>query len=128
MPKQEAPLHALSEYLPAGSYEMVSHYLRTHKVHLTITKARATVLGDYRNAWGSKNHRITVNGNLNPYSFLVTLLHELAHLHTFMSHGNHVQSHGKEWKKAFSDLLADFIRSGIFPDDIRKALLHSYNN
>jgi SprT protein len=128
MPKQEAPLQALNDFLPPGSFEMVKKYLREHKVHLTITRARISVLGDYRNAMDGRNHRITVNGNLNPYAFLITLLHELAHLLNFMSFGNRVQPHGKEWKNCFARLLVDFKRAGIFPPDIYQALSQSFRD
>ncbi len=128
MPKKEAPLHTLKDFLPPGSYEMLMKYLHEHKVHLTITRARSTVLGDYRNAINGKNHRITVNGNLNHYAFLITLLHELGHLLNFMTHGNLVQAHGKEWKSFFVRLLVDFTRAGIFPDDIHKALSQSFRD
>ena len=77
--KREAPLGTLNSYLPAGAYDTVMQYLQHYKVHLTITKERRSVLGDYRFAVHGKNHRISVNGNLNSFAFLITLLHELAH-------------------------------------------------
>lgn len=128
MAKQEAPLEALRSYLPHGSFEQVQHYLLHYKVHLTITRARKSVLGDYRNAVNEKNHRISVNGNLNRYAFLVTLLHELAHLLTFDRYGHRVAPHGKEWKTLFSHILAEFIRLNVFPADITKSLLDSLGN
>ena len=80
MPKKESPLQQLSLYLPEGAFEEVAAYLTEYKVHLTVTRERRTVLGDYRNSHANKNHRISVNGNLNKYSFIITLLHELGHL------------------------------------------------
>ena len=80
MPKKESPLTALNSFLPEGSFEDVARYLHQYKVHLTITRERQTILGNYRNKVFDKNHRISINGNLNKYSFLITLLHELAHL------------------------------------------------
>ena len=80
------------------------------------------MLGDYRHATRDQNHRISVNGSLNKYSFLITLIHELAHLVTFMEFGNGVQSHGKEWKKVYRKMLEDFLRLSIFPGDILSAL------
>ena len=41
MPKQEAPLHQLKQYLPEGSFDEVSHYLQHYKVQLTITRETA---------------------------------------------------------------------------------------
>ena len=83
MAKEHHPLHALAEYLPPNTFEPVAHYIKQYNVHLTITRERKTILGNYRNAHRHQNHRITVNGNLNKYSFLITLLHELAHLLTY---------------------------------------------
>lgn len=128
MPKQEAPLLQLKTYLPEGSFEDVAYYLQHYKVHLTITRERKSVLGDYRNSFADKNHRISVNGNLNKYSFLITLLHELAHLFTYERFGHRVQAHGPEWKNEFSKVLAQFLLKKIFPADIDKALLRTLQN
>ncbi|MFN8244004.1 MAG: SprT-like domain-containing protein [Ferruginibacter sp.] len=128
MAKQEAPLAALQAYLPEGSFEAVSAYLQQHHVHLTITRKRQSLLGDYRHAVNEKTHRISVNGNLNKYAFLITLLHELAHLFTFEKFGRRVQAHGSEWKHEFSQVLSQFLLRDIFPPDIRKVLLQSLGN
>jgi len=125
---KEHPMHALATFLPEGSFENVVHYLHQHKVHLTVTRERKSVLGDYRNAVHGKNHRITVNGNLNKYAFLITLLHELAHLLTHEQYGHRVAAHGKEWKKLYAQLLADFIEKKIFPADIENELQRSLTN
>ena len=74
------------------------------------------------------NHRISINGNLNKYEFLITLLHELAHLLTFEQFGNRVEAHGKEWKNLYSKLLIDFVQHKLFPVDIEKALQRSIIN
>jgi SprT protein len=128
MPKQEAPLLQLQSYLPAGSFDDVAYYLQHYKVHLTITRQRQSILGDYRHAHADKTHRISVNGNLNKYSFLITLLHELAHLFTYEQFGHRVMAHGKEWKNEFSKILAKFLLKKIFPVDIEKALLQTLQN
>jgi len=128
MSKVEHPLQALSQFLPPGTFEPVVNYLQQYKVHLTITRERKSVLGDYRNAIQNKTHRISVNGNLNKFSFLITLLHELAHLLTFDKYGHRVQSHGKEWKKLYGELLALFIKNKVFPADIENQLILTLNN
>ncbi len=128
MSRSEAPLDSLSSFLPPGSYPLVAPFLLQYKVHLTITRSRATVLGDYRNAHLDKTHRISVNGNLNPYAFLITLLHELAHLITFVRYGHRVASHGKEWKNEFAVLLNHFLQSSFFPEDISTQLRVSLKN
>ncbi len=128
MPKQEAPLLQLQSYLPDGSFDEVLFYLQHHKVHLTISRKRQSILGDYRHAHTDKNHRISVNGNLNKYAFLITLLHELAHLFTYEKFGHKVMAHGREWKNEFSKILAKFLLQKVFPPDIEKALLHTLQN
>ena len=97
-------------------------------MQLTITRERKSVLGDYRNSHGDKNHRISVNGNLNPYAFLITLLHELAHLFTYEKFGHKVLAHGQEWKNEFGKVLAQFLLKKIFPQDIQKTLYKTLEN
>ena len=128
MAKKESPLQQLNAYLPEGSFEDVARYLIDFKVHLTITRERKSILGDYRNRLPGKNHRISVNGNLNKYSFLVTLLHELGHLIAYEKYGHRIAPHGSEWKKEFSHVLARFISKKIFPADIEKELVKSLGN
>ena len=122
MAKVEHPLRALNAYLPAGAFDPVVELINHYKVHLTVTRERKSVLGDYRHAVLGVNHKITVNGNLNKYEFLITLLHELAHLLCFEQYRNRVEAHGKEWKNIYGQLLAQFIQLQIFPEDIRKSL------
>jgi SprT protein len=128
MPKKEAPLEYLENYLPAGASEKVLEYLHGYKVHLTITRSRKSILGDYRHASGHDHHRISVNGSLNKYAFLITLIHEIGHLITFQQHGNRVYSHGKEWKLAYRGVLEDFMRLKLFPADLHQVLLKSLHD
>jgi SprT protein len=128
MPKREAPLEYLNQYLPAGASEKLLEYLHLYKVHLTITRTRKSVLGDYRHATGSDNHRISVNGNLNKYAFLITLIHEIGHLITFQQYGNRVNAHGREWKLAYRRVLEDFMRLNLFPADLQQTLLKSLHD
>jgi predicted SprT family Zn-dependent metalloprotease len=128
MPKKESPLQQLNEYLPEGAFDSVVDYLIAHKVHLTVTRERSTILGNYRSRHSDKNHRISVNGNLNKYSFLITLLHELGHLLAFEKYGNKIPAHGAQWKNEYSKILAVFISKKIFPADIENELLQTLNN
>lgn len=122
MPKVEKPMQTLAEFLPEGSFDSVVAYIHQFKVHLTVTKKRKTILGDYRHAGIAGNHKISVNGNLNKYEFLITLLHEIAHLLTYEQFKNKVEPHGKEWKYFYSRLLYDYIEKKIFPTELEIAL------
>lgn len=126
---KEHPMQALEAYLPNGSFEKLLNYINQYRIHLTITKQRKSVLGDYRHSglFGA-NHRISVNGNLNKYEFLITFLHELAHLLVYDQYRNKVEAHGKEWKLTYRNLLIDFVSLGIFPLDIEQALHQSMRN
>jgi SprT protein len=134
MPKKEVPVNHLQEYLPPGTGDAVMAYLHQYKVHMTIARERKSILGDYRHRTQEANHRISVNGNLNTYAFLITLLHEIAHLLTFEQYGRRVQAHGREWKTIFGQLLQQFLSAGaggqpkVFPPDIEKELLLSLKN
>jgi SprT protein len=128
MPKKEAPLEYLDRYLPAGASEKLLEYLHRYHVHLTITRTRKSILGDYRHATGTDHHRISVNGNLNKYAFLITLIHEIAHLITFQQYRNRVNAHGKEWKLAYRSVLEDFMQLKLFPADIQRTLLKSMHD
>ena len=125
MPKKEVPLDHLQQYLPDRTLEPVLQFLQQYQVHLTIAKERKSILGDYRHRTHHTNHRISINGNLNTYSFLITLLHELAHLLTFEKHGNKIFAHGQEWKMIYGQLLQQFLVDKIFPADIERELLQS---
>jgi SprT protein len=128
MSKTEAPLEAIKRYIPPASAQMVLDYLKQYKVHLTVTRDRRSVLGDYRHATTYNTHRISVNGTLNKYSFLITLIHELAHLITFMQYRNRVDPHGREWKNCYAMLLKDFLKPEIFPADLLLALNKSMHD
>jgi len=128
MPKQEFPLTYLQNYLPASAAPLALSMLQQYKVHLTITRERKTVLGDYRHAHNNAAHRISVNGNLNQYAFLITLVHELAHLLAFLEYGHRIQAHGREWKYVYKILLLQYLELNIFPSNIVIALRASLHN
>lgn len=118
----------LSNYLPEGCIEYVVELMKNHPTKFKIVRPRKTKLGDFRWNPVTKERQITVNGNLAPFSFLVTTLHEFAHLIAFEKHGNRIQSHGKEWKNTYRDLLIPLIERRIFPLEIENALLNSINS
>lgn len=127
--KQETSIYALKRFLPPGTFSLLAPYFQTYTVHLTLTRERKSVLGDYRcPAPECPAHRVSVNANLNPYSFLITLLHELAHMIVFVHFQNKVSPHGKEWKTQFRHMLIPFIGKGFFPQDVEKALGSYMNN
>ncbi len=116
---------ALQPFLPAAALVPAVTFIIEKKVQLTVTGNRATKLGDYRHPFQGKGHRITVNGTLNPYAFLVTLIHEFAHLLVWEQHQNRVKPHGGEWKNAFTSLMKPYLKEQVFPDELLP-VLHDY--
>lgn len=100
----------LQKYIPAQAAILIARWIDEYKTELKISKSRATKLGDYRHPYGDKGHRISVNYNLNQYSFLITLVHEFAHLLNWNRHKNKVKPHGTEWKQAFQEMMKPFLR------------------
>lgn len=119
---KEVELGVLAEFIPNAAVAPIIDYLHLYSIHLKIRRERKTKYGDYSPAHDGKPHTITVNGNLNPYQFLVTLLHEIAHLETHVQYGWRVSPHGKEWKISFGNLLHRFAPLGVFPNDVWQAL------
>lgn len=96
-------------------------------MHLKIVNERRTRHGDYRKAHSGK-HEITVNGSLNKYRFLMTLVHEIAHLVAFETYGRAIKPHGEEWKHTFQKLMLPFIRPEIFPGGLLPLLARHFKN
>ncbi|MCF6341303.1 MAG: SprT-like domain-containing protein [Bacteroidales bacterium] len=118
----------LRQYLPEAAVDQVYKWIVQNKIHLKITRNRKTKLGDYRPPIHQPNHRITVNHNLNPYAFLITFVHELAHLQVFEEYKTTVLPHGTEWKKAYRRMMLVILKNDVFPSDIQQALSKSIVN
>lgn len=112
----------LQKYIPAQAAILIARWIDEYKTELKISRSRTTKLGDYRHPYGGKGHRISVNYNLNQYSFLITLVHEFAHLLNWNRHKNKVKPHGTEWKQAFQEMMRPFFEMHIFPADVETAL------
>lgn len=112
----------ISNYVPEPAADMVLLWIEQYDFRLRIKKKRNTKLGDYRHPFKGKGHFITINHDLNRYAFLITLVHEIAHLTNWNKHKNIVKPHGAEWKKDFRDLMRPILAQNIFPDDVHHAI------
>jgi hypothetical protein len=119
-------LHLLEKHLPPGAAAEVLNALRLAKVFLRITRKRRTKLGDFRPATPKRPHRITVNQDLNPYEFLFTLLHELAHHEAFLRYGRKHKPHGPQWKAIFSSMVQPFLQKKVFPADLEQSIIEHF--
>ena len=120
----------LRKYIPDQTVDIIGAWIYKYNFKLKIKKSRASKIGDYTPPQSGKNHTITVNHDLNKYSFFVTLVHEIAHLITWEKHKGRVYAHGPEWKSEYSKLLNQFLAMNLslpeeeklFPEDIYSAL------
>lgn len=118
----------LSQYLPVKAVPVIARWIDYFQCEFKISKNRTTKLGDYRHPYKGNGHKISVNNNLNAYAFLVTTVHEFAHLLTWNDYKNKVKPHGEEWKYNFKRMMVPFIEKDIFPEDIHQAIISYLNN
>jgi hypothetical protein len=118
----------LKKYLPLQAVETIAKWIVEYDFKLKIKRERSTRLGDYTAPRNGYNHLITINHNLNPYSFLITLVHEVAHLVTYNQFKNTVNPHGLEWKNNFKILIQPFLNTDIFPLEVFSALRRYMQN
>jgi hypothetical protein len=112
----------LLEYLPERSFELITEWLGQYHVSLIISRKRNTKMGDYRPPIKRNYHRISVNGDLHPAAFLVTLIHELAHLFIWERYQHRVKPHGVEWKDQFRFMLSEAAGKGVFEREIKEII------
>ena len=112
----------LSQYMPPAAAPIIAKWIDYFQCEFKISKNRATKQGDYRHPFKLSGHKISVNNNLNQYAFLVTTVHEFAHLLTWNDHKNKVKPHGEEWKHNFKRMMVPFLEQQMFPDDVHQAI------
>src|SRR5690554_3063332 len=94
----------LQKYIPDAAVLPAFELIKSHHVHLKIVNEKVTRHRDYRTLYNGQ-HQITVKVTLNKYRFLMTLMHEIAHLEAFTNYGNRIKPHGKEWKHTYRVLM-----------------------
>lgn len=112
----------LAPFVPGETASQIVELIAQYKVRFRISRPRNSKLGDYRPPGRDGGHRISVNGDLNCYTFYITTLHEFAHLIAFDEFGLRISPHGKEWKAIFGKLLHQALQDEIFPLEISTEL------
>lgn len=115
------PITSFFDHFPKTVAEYCFNLWHEHHFKFIVSKSRHSKFGDYRYHPAS-GHTITVNHNLHPYAFLVTYLHEVAHLLTYLQHKNKVLPHGIEWKNNFKELFDPILNKELLPEELVSVL------
>jgi hypothetical protein len=111
----------LHKHIPAPAVTYCLQLWQNKHFKFKLRKSRQSKVGDFSCKHG-QTPQITVNEDLHPYLFLITYIHEVAHLHVHEQYGRKAEAHGEEWKSKFRDLLQPVMTTEIFPDKILKGL------
>jgi SprT protein len=118
-------------HVPQLAYAYCKQLHQQYQFDFSLSRPRRTRLGDFTTKPGF-TPRITVNVNLNPYNFLITYIHEVAHCAVYRQHKGFFKKrlapHGIEWKREFGRLLVPVMNDHIFPQDILQPLLRYAKN
>lgn len=109
----------LQTHVPSAAVPYCVELWNKSPFDFRLRKSRISKIGDFTFRKG-QTPRITVNKDLNSYLFLITYIHEVAHL---MVHQTRSRSaHGAEWRNMFQQLLQPLLNEQFFPADLLKEL------
>ncbi len=113
----------LKPKIPQKAFEYCKILFEDNSFRVKIASDRISKSGDYRYHKIHRKHYISINDNLNIYAFLLTYIHEVAHLLTYLEFGHKVRAHGSEWKQTFRELMLPILNPSVFPDNILTVLV-----
>ena len=137
--KTEIIRKVLGPRIPDAALEEVTRIILEKPVRIKVVRARTSKSGDFRPPFNGNAPQITVNGSLNPYAFLITLIHELAHHHVHHDYSESLAKfslrrkkkplpHGDEWKQKFQTLMQPLLNRMTFPADLLEVLKDYMDN
>ena len=113
-------MNTFHSFVPKKSHKLLQCWVDELKIDVRISNPRKTKLGDFKVI--NDVMCVSVNNDLNPYSFLITLTHELAHAFVYLEYKSLVAPHANEWKSTFRSMMLNFLNPEIFPSDILSVL------
>lgn len=117
----------ISKYIPAEAVNPCLEILDKSGLYIKVVKKRKTRHGDFKTL-PDGTQQITVNAMDNPYRFLITLIHEIAHWKAFTFYGRNIKPHGVQWKRTFKELMLPFLKPSIFPEQVLSPLAAHMKN
>jgi len=125
---EEQVFNTLRNHIPEKAVEYCFWLWKEKPFKLKLTKSRQTKIGDFTCRNDAVHPRITLNHDLSSFMFLITYIHEVAHLHVFLQFGHRTEPHGEHWKRAFQKLLDPVLTPEIFPESILNPLIRHMQN
>jgi len=111
----------LKQLLPAGSHDLAAGWLDSPGLGLRLYQRKSHRLGAYVFS-RHDGDRIMLNTRQHPYSLLITLAHEVAHMRVTRRYGRKVRPHGPEWQETFSRLIEEAVCIQDLPPDILQVM------
>ncbi|MBL7865508.1 MAG: transcription elongation protein SprT [Cyclobacteriaceae bacterium] len=120
-------LSILNKHVPPTAVPYCTTLWEEHPFELKLRTSRVTKVGDFICRPGQEA-RITINADSHQFLFLITYVHEVAHLRVHRQFHHKVSPHGDEWKTAFRNLCTPLLSMGVFPSELADALQHHLIN
>ena len=118
------PVHlpsVLKDHVPAIAIPYCLQLWQQNPFDFRLQKRRISKVGDFTCRPG-RTPRITINHDSHPYLFLLTYVHEVAHLVVHQKHGWKPDAHGNEWKETFRHLMTPLMTEQVFPSELLSVL------
>jgi len=107
----------LRHHVPAPAVAYCTRLWVDFPFAFKLRKSRQSKVGDFTCKTGTAP-QITVNKDLNPYLFLMTYVHEVAHHWVHRQFGFKAEAHSDEWKTTFNQLMTPVLTVEIFPEPL----------
>jgi len=111
----------LTQHVPAEAVNYCTTLWEELPFIFKLRKNRRSKVGDFTCRSG-QSPQITINGDLHPFLFLMTYVHEVAHHRVHKTLGFKAEAHGQDWKTAFQSLMAPLLTPEIFPEPLLTGL------
>ena len=118
MTSKEQLTKLFEKHIPLGAVSYCISLWERTPFSFKVQKPRSSKFGDFRYQRDRKIQTITINSDLNVFQFVLTYIHEVAHLRTFEKFGSTLAPHGMEWKNEFQKLMSPLLIDSVFPKDI----------
>lgn len=126
--KKQQFYNSVSKFFPQAALAYCCDLWIQHDFTFKVSKDRLTKLGDFRYYKVKEQYQVSVNRGLNPYAFLLTYIHEVAHVYTYRQFKDKCKPHGREWQESFRQLAGPLLCNSVFPDDILQPLKNYLQN